>query len=373
VAIVQKSITDLGVWDKLNECIKWGRLYGGAIAVALIDGQDPKTPLNPDTIGPDQFKGIAVLDRWMLEPTLEDLITEYGPDMGMPKYYRVLPNAPALRGAVIHYSRIILRHVGNELPYQQALTENLWGSSVIERLYDRMIAFDGASTGIGQLVYKAYLRTLKVKDLRSVIAQGGKALEGLMRYADQMRRFQNLEGLSLIDMDDELEMQVHGAMSGMSDALTQLGQQLSGATGIPLVRLFGQSPAGLNSTGESDLRMYYDNINQSQMKLMHRGVKNVYGLTARSKGITLPDDHSIAFRSLWQLSDDEKATVAKTTAEAVGGAVDGGLIGHQTALKELRASSRITGIFTNITQEAIDAADDEVMPPVAEKQAGDGT
>jgi hypothetical protein len=44
-----------------------------------------------------------------------------------------MPNAPALRGAAIHYSRVILRHVGTKLPYQQALTENLWGASVIER------------------------------------------------------------------------------------------------------------------------------------------------------------------------------------------------------------------------------------------------
>jgi hypothetical protein len=32
-----------------------------------------------------------------------------------------------------------------------------------------MIAFDSASTGAAQLVHKAYLRTLKVKDMRSVI------------------------------------------------------------------------------------------------------------------------------------------------------------------------------------------------------------
>jgi hypothetical protein len=60
--------------------------------------------------------------------------------------------------------------VGVELPYQQALTENLWGLSIIERLWDRMTMFDSASTGAGQLVYKAWLRTLKVKDLRSVVA-----------------------------------------------------------------------------------------------------------------------------------------------------------------------------------------------------------
>jgi hypothetical protein len=38
---------------------------------------------------------------------------------------------------------------------------------------------------------------------------------------------------------------------------------------------------------------------------------------------------------------------------------------QQGAMKELRQSSKVTGIFTNITQENINAADDLVAPPDA--------
>jgi phage-related protein (TIGR01555 family) len=191
---IETLIGELGVWDTFGDAIRWGRLYGGAVAVMLVEGQDMATPLRPETVGKDQFKGLLTLDRWMLEPDLSDLVTELGPDLGLPKYYRVMENAPALRFQKIHYTRLAIRHVGVALPYQQALSENLWGLSVIERLYDRMAMFDSASTGAGQLVYKSWLRTLKVKDLRSVVAAGNKALEGLTAYADMMRRYQNIEG-----------------------------------------------------------------------------------------------------------------------------------------------------------------------------------
>jgi phage-related protein (TIGR01555 family) len=362
---VETRIRRLGVWDKLNETLKWGRLYGGAIAVMLVDGQDPRTPLRLDSIGRDQFKGILALDRWQLEPALEDLVTEMGPDLGLPKFYRVTANAPALRGAVIHHSRIALRHVGVELPYQQALTENLWGVSVLERLYDRMVGFDSASTGVAQLVYKCFLRTLKVKDLRSVIAAGGKAMTGLAAYAEVMRKYQGIEGLTLIDAEDELDVQTTSAFSGMADALNQLGQQLSGATGIPLTRLFGQSPSGF-STGDADIRNYYDGIAQQQQKLMLRGVTTVYELAARSEGVQLPDNYMAQFAPLWQLDDKEKAEVAERIGNTVAKQVDAATIGRQTALRELRQASRITGVFSNITSEMIDAADDEVLPPDAE-------
>lgn len=363
---LDRRVTSLKIWHSLNECIKWGRLYGGAIAVLLIDGQDMRTPLRIDTIGPGQFKGVTVLDRWMLDPTLDDLVTDFGPDMGMPRYYSVQPNAPALRGAAIHHSRIAVRHAGVDLPFQQRMVENLWGISVLERLYDRMIGFDSASTGAAQLVFKSYLRTLSVAGMRDIVAAGGPPLAGLTSYVDMMRRFQGIEGITLIDAEDKFEAQTTSAMSGMEGVLIHLGQQLSGALQIPLVRLFGQSPAGLNSTGESDMRMYYDSIKQRQMNDIYDGTVKIYRCVAMSEGIELPPTYAMGFKSLWQLKEDEKVGIAKSAAEVITSVLEAGIISPQTALKELRQQSRITGIFTNITRKMIDEADDQIAPPPAE-------
>ncbi len=365
---LDEAATNLGIWEKFNEAVAWGRLYGGSICVMLIDGQDMKTPLRPETVGKGAFKGLCTLDRWMIEPSLSDLVTDFGPYMGMPKYYTVQSNAPALRGQVIHYTRLAARFEGIRLPYQQRLTENLWGISVLERLYDRMIAFDSASTGAAQLVFKSHLRTLKIPGLREIIAAGGAAMTGLVAYADTMRRFQGIEGMTMIDGDDEFEVQSSSASTGIEAIIDKLGAQLSGALQIPLTRLFGQSPAGLSATGESDMRTYYDGINQQQVKTMSAGVNVVYRLMAQSEGIQLPDNFAIQFASLWQLDDSQKAEIAGKVTDAVSKAKDAGLISDQVAMSELRQSSRTTGIFTNITQTIIDAADDQVTPPLGETQ-----
>lgn len=360
---LQRSVVSLGAWHAINECIKWGRLYGGGIAVALVDGQDPRTPLRLETIGPGQFKGLLALDRWMLEPTLEDLVTEYGPRLGTPKYYRVQANAPALKYQSVHYSRVLFRHVGLELPYQQRLIENLWGLSVLERMFDRMVAFDSASTGMAQLVYKSYLRTLKVKDLRQVVAAGGDTLNGLLLYVETMRRMQSMEGMTVIDAEDEVEVQQHQAMSGMADALDRFAEQVSGALQIPLTRLLGKAGGGLNGTNGADLQLYYDQIRQRQNQDMLAGVAATFRLTAASLGMPLPPDFSVEFKSLWEMSDTDKASVAGTTTDAITKAMDAGVFGRKTALRELRQQSTRTGVFTNITEEMIDEADDEVGPP----------
>ncbi|MDR8299848.1 DUF1073 domain-containing protein, partial [Acinetobacter baumannii] len=179
-------------------------LYGGAIAVMLIDGQNVSTPLNVNTIGKDQFKGLLVLDRWMVLPDLQDLVTEYGPDYGMPKYYDVITDSVGLCNQRIDYSRVF-RMDGIKLPYWQAIAENLWGQSVIERLEDRLTIFDSATLGAGQLIYKAHLRTYKVKGLRSLIAAGGRMYDALVEQINQIRLWQSNEGLTLMDAEDTYE------------------------------------------------------------------------------------------------------------------------------------------------------------------------
>ncbi|WP_060466226.1 DUF1073 domain-containing protein [Acinetobacter sp. LMB-5] len=362
---IDQEMDRLQVWGRLNKTIKWSRLYGGAIAVMMIDGQNVSTPLNVNTIGKDQFKGLLVLDRWMVQPTLQDLVTDLGPDYGTPRYYDVITDSVGLCNQRVHYSRVI-RMDGVELPYNQSIAENLWGQSVIERLEDRLTIFDSATLGAGQLVYKAHLRTYKVKGLRSLIAAGGQLYEALVKQINQIRQWQSNEGLTLMDADDTYEAHQYN-FSGLDNILLQFGQQISGATGIPLVRLFGQSPAGLNATGESDLANYYDNINQQQEGRLRTPLQILYAVVHMSVlGKPIPDSFSFIFASLWQLDDEKKANVAKGVSEAVIAVEEAGLIKRSTALKELRQSSEVTGVFSHITDEEIKDADGKDPPPPGE-------
>ncbi|KAF1026124.1 MAG: hypothetical protein GAK29_01525 [Acinetobacter bereziniae] len=362
---INQELDRLQVWDKLNKTIKWSRLYGGAIAVMMIDGQNVSTPLNINTVAKDQFKGLIVLDRWMVVPSLEDLVTEYGPYYGMPKYYDVITDSVGLCNQKIHYSRVV-RMDGVELPYWQAIAENLWGQSVIERLEDRLTIFDSATLGAGQLVYKAHLRTYKVKGLRGIIAKGGLVYDALVKQINMIRQWQSNEGMTLMDAEDTFETHQY-SFTGLDNLLMQFGQQIAGATGIPLVRLFGQSPAGFSATGESDLSNYYDNINQQQEGRMRTPLQTLLAVVSLSKlGKALPDSFKFDFASLWQIDEKVKADVANTVAQAVTTVEESGLISRKTALKELRQSSEVTGIFSHITDEEIEAADDDPPPPKGE-------
>ncbi|MFA5355295.1 MAG: anti-CBASS Acb1 family protein [Candidatus Paceibacterota bacterium] len=354
------ALSTFGIWSNICSGIKWARLYGGAVAIILVDGADYTKPLNIEAIGKDKFKGLVVMDRWMVQPSFGELITDICQDIGKPKFYEVLPGVSTFPAMKIHYTRV-MRFDGIELPYYQKLFENLWGLSVVERIYDRLLAFDSSTTGAAQLLYRAHLRVVQIDGLREALAAGGKTEAAVLKMFQYIRQLQSMEGITLLDGKDQFTTHQY-TFGGVSDILIQFGQQISGATGIPLVRLFGQSPAGLSSTGESDLRNYYDNINRLQENQLRPELDKLFAIIARSKGLKMPSDLEFLFNPLWQLSDTEKSTIAANDSGTISGAESTGLIKKSTALKELRQLSRVTGRFTNITDEDIEDAENEPPP-----------
>lgn len=381
---IKSATSRLRIAQSLNSLIKWGRLYGGAIGVIHVAGQDLGTPLDIATVAKGQFTGISVYDRWQVNPDLVRLIPD-GPDMGLPAYYYLVTtsvnggpasqtsmvSSPDATGQIkVHHSRVI-RNIGIELPFWQAITEMLWGESVLERLWDRLIPFDDATLNAANLVQRANNRTVGIDGLREIIAAGGKAQQGLEKMFEMMREFQTNEGLTLLDKNDQFQTSNY-TFSGLADVLLQFGQQLSGATGIPLVILFGQSPAGLNSTGESDIRTYYDSINSQQESRLRSAWEKIIKLLWRSAlGKDAPKDMEFKFVPLWQMSATDQANVNKTNAETIIGALDAGIIDRPTAMKELRDQGGDSGMFSNITDEEIDLAEKEAAEAPPEPDPAD--
>lgn len=368
---ITSAISRLQVWGSLNDLKKWGALYGGALGVIQIEGQDLSTPLKLDTVAKDQFRGVVVYDRWQLNPVLTDVI-DSGPEMGLPVFYQLVNNltqssptaATAIGMEVVHHSRVI-RNIGIKLPFFQAITEMMWGESVLERLWDRLISFDNATMSSAQLIDRANLRMVGIEGLREILAAGGAAQQGLLAQFEMMRQLQVNEGLTLLDKNDEYQSTAY-SFAGLSDMLLQFGQQLSGAADIPLVRLFCQSPAGLNATGDSDLRMYYDKINAKQEAEFRNGFEILLKVLWRSVyGEAAPKDLSFTFNPLWQMTAKDKSDIAKSNTESIIEANEAGLIDRATGMKELRDTAGETGLFNNISDEAIQEAEDE-DPPLSE-------
>lgn len=350
--------------DKLKRGMQWGRLYGGALGVMLVkhQGYDLSQPLQLDWIMPGDFAGLLIFNRWNgVNPSSELIEDISDPDYGYPKYYTVTD--PAGGGSVkIHHSRVI-RFTGNTLPFWEEIAEMQWGASVVESIFDELRKRDNVSWNIAQLTFMANIRVLKMQDLGQLLAATDNESQAeLLRTLEAQNMLLNNMGMQVMDAADGLETHQY-TFGGLADCYQQFIMDISGAAEIPVTRLFGRSPSGLNATGESDLQNYYDMIAEKQESYLRPILNKVLPPFVISTLGSLPDDFDFEFDPVAEPSDKERADLAKCGTDNVVAAYNAGLISQRTALKELKQQSERTGVWTNITDEDIERASDSVEPP----------
>lgn len=350
--------------DKLKRGMQWGRLYGGALGVMLVkhQGYDLSQPLQLDWIMPGDFAGLLIFDRWNgVNPSSELIEDISDSDYGYPKYYTVTD--PAGGGSVkIHHSRVI-RFTGNTLPFWEEIAEMQWGASVVESIFDELRKRDNVSWNIAQLTFMANIRVLKMQDLGQLLAATDNESQAeLLRTLEAQNMLLNNMGMQVMDAADGLETHQY-TFGGLADCYQQFIMDISGAAEIPVTRLFGRSPSGLNATGESDLQNYYDMIAEKQESYLRPILNKVLPPFIISTLGSLPDDFDFEFDPVAEPTDKERADLAKCGTDNVVAAYNAGLISQRTALKELKQQSERTGVWTNITDEDIERASDSVEPP----------
>ncbi|WP_304282587.1 phage portal protein [Phascolarctobacterium succinatutens] len=350
--------------DKIKRGMQWGRLYGGALGVMLVkhQGYDLSQPLQLDWIMPGDFAGLLIFDRWNgVNPSSELIEDISDPDYGFPKYYTVTD--PAGGGSVkIHHSRVA-RFTGNTLPFWEEIAEMQWGASVVESIFDELRKRDNVSWNIAQLTFMANIRVLKMQDLGQLLAATDNESQAeLLRTLEAQNMLLNNMGMQVMDAADGLETHQY-TFGGLADCYQQFIMDISGAAEIPVTRLFGRSPSGLNATGESDLQNYYDMIAEKQESYLRPILNKVLPPFIISTLGSLPDDFDFEFDPVAEPTDKERADLAKCGTDNVVAAYNAGLISQRTALKELKQQSERTGVWTNITDEDIERASDSVEPP----------
>lgn len=341
--------------ERINEGMRWGRLYGGAAGLILIRGQEGMLdqPLDYDSIMPGSFAGLYIVDRWCgITPDIGIVSDIRDPDFGLPEYYTINGEESRII-AKVHHSRII-RFTGRDLPFLEKMAEMYWGESEIEALYTDVVKHDCVSSNMAALTFRANTDTMKVQNLDQLFS---------ITSAERQRRFWNVVqaqsvvksnfGILLVNKDDEITNTQY-TFTGLQEVYDSMCLDLAGASRIPVTKLFGRSPAGMNATGESDLQNYYDYVDTLRESKLKPIIYKLLPVIAMSAWGAIPDDIDIAFPPLWTPTAKEVAEIAKAKAETIVAAFQSGLLDQSASQKELKKLAEETGMFDSISDEDIE-------------------
>lgn len=340
------------IWSLLTDAIRWARLYGGSIiCVDMVDGQ-PSIPINRN----GEIAGFRVFDRYEITPDTQNLLQ--GENAGLPSNYIVSPNIYQ-KSFTLDASRAI-RFVGTPLPHDQAVGEDLWGDSVVQSLSVVLDRYENGMQSSEELLKRSYLRFLGIRDFWKSMSTGSpEVAQSISKAIETINQVQNISGITAADSEDKFETQQY-SFGGIKDVLNAFAQDVSGATGVPLVRLFGMSPSGF-ATGEADLKNYYMSIKRAQEAMLREPIERLAKLFLVSAGYS--EEVDFQFISHNEPSEMEKIQSTQAAVSMILQVHEAGLINAERALEEIsRLSDNSGGIFSSITPDDVKQVADDPIP-----------
>lgn len=320
---IQKRIRLVGWNTNAEQSLKWSRLYGGALAVMILnDGcDDLAMPVNWKKV--KGIEEIVVYDRSCVQPDYSSLYRGYGSvyngsnkksKFRKPEFYNVFSMYGNFR---VHESRCLVFQNG-VMPEKTGSAEyRYWGVPEYTRIKQALRETITAHGYSVRLLERCVQAVYKMKNLSQLLAtdEGENQVLKRLQVIDMARNI-----LNSISIDSEGEDYDFRSISltGVKEVIETVCNMLSAITEIPQTKLFGRSPAGMNSTGESDLENFYSFVGKIQEMQLKNNLCTLIDVIIQigiNKGeLTDAPDYELEFEPLQDESETEKATVEQTKA-----------------------------------------------------------
>lgn len=339
---IEQAEKKFAVRHKINEALRWARLYGGCLVILGTKDKDLSKPLKVENIRKGDLRYLHVMDRWRVSASTSLNQDLDSPNFGMPEKYFIAESA-----IEIHHTRV-LRFNGQKLPYFAWRRNAMWDDSELQHVLDSLMNCDMTTQSIATMLFESNVDVVKAEGLADILASkdGEAKLTKRFQLAAILKSFNRM---LLLDGSESYEKK-QNSFANLDKVLEKFMVDVCGAADIPMTRLFGQSPGGLNSTGDGDIRNYYDMVSSKQEKDLRPQLEYLYEILVRSELGSMPDDFRFDFNPLWQVSATEQATIDKSRAEQDKIYLDSGVITPPLVARELKER----GTYRNLTDDDIE-------------------
>jgi len=285
--------------DVVREALVKARIFGAAfIYVGADDAQQQDMPLNIKRVRDVRFLNVLTTKDLSHQRFYDDPNSEH---YGSCELYR-LKASTHKAATTIHESRLI--------PFfgTAPLDHRHFPPSVLQRIYPVLQQFHSAWQATSHLMSDAAQGIFKLKGLHS--AMSSNRSEDLLKRMELVDMSRSISRSIILDAEDEDFRRDTYGFAGVPEILEKMMLRLAAAARMPVSLLMGQAPAGMNATGESDTRFFYDQVKAEQEALkpkIARLIKIISGNEETDVGVDFP--------ALWQMTEREKAELRRMEAE----------------------------------------------------------
>ena len=277
---------------------------------SMGNGRDEasKAKINPD----HPLLRVAPVEAMWCYPARYNSNNPLKPDWYNPQTWFVM-------GTEVHASRLLL-FVGMPVPDILKPAYAFGGlsrSQVAKPYVDNWLT---TRQSVNDLIHAFSVMILQT-DMQSVLqsgnagAGGDAAVDAFFTRLDMFNNLRDNRGIFALNKDTEDFKNVVVPLSTLDQLQAQSQEHMAAVSRIPLVKLLGISPHGLNATAEPEIRVFYDTIHAQQEAFFRPNLTRVVDFVQLSLWGEVDPALTIKFEQLWSLDEKEEAEVRKIEAE----------------------------------------------------------
>lgn len=370
ITAIEEEEKRLGYWQKVMDVMIRGRLFGGAALLIGTGESDLMTPLDPARIRKEGIKYLQVLTKTQLKPSeLDDNLASV--TYGEPLRYTL----SSARGEQIdiHPSRLV-RFIGNPVRDPSFAQNTLyagWGESILEAVFSAVKNADSGSHNMTTLLFEANVDVINIPDFMTSLADPSYEARfhnrlGLAAAA------KGINGMLILD-GNETYTRKQINFSGIPEVVMSLLQIAAGAVDIPITRFLGQTPSGLSSTGEGDMKNYYDRLNGNQTLEITPTLRMLDECLIQSALGKRPPEIFYLWSPLEQMNEKEQAEIGKLYGDTANALKTAGIFTQEELRTVVANQLTENGIYPGLEDAMEETGDDweELINGTPEEQAAE--
>lgn len=241
------------------------------------------------------------------------------------------PIAWYVLGHKVHASRL-LTFVGREVPDLLKPAYNFGGISLAQLMQPYVDRWLKTADGVNRLINNFSMVTL-MTDMGDALAGGmGTQMDARAKLFVKIR---NNQGLTVLNKDTEELTAVNIPLAGLSDLQAQSQEHMAAPSHIPMVKLTGVTPAGLNANSDGEIEVWENFVIAWVNKLCGQHLKTVIDLIQLNEFGDIDDAITHRFIPLSSPTVKELAEIRKADADSGVALIAAGVVSPEEERERL--------------------------------------
>lgn len=335
---LRQAFQDFNVQACFRQCAVYDGFFGRGQLYVNIKGQDSDQRRKLPLVVDDENKGVTIPKGSLLgfkpiEPIWTTPYMYNSVDPTAPDFYN--PPAWYVLGKQTHSSRL-LTFVSRPLPDILKPAYNFSGMSLSQLIEPYVVRWLKTVDSVNRLLSN-FSTTGIMTNMEATLQGDSSELLKRIQVFNQMR---DNRGTMVLDKDTEEMFQFNVPLSGLHELQAQAQEHMAAPTHIPLVKLTGITPAGLNASADGEIKVFYDYVGSEQQDLLDPNLTVVSKIIQLHLWGKVDPDIKAEWVPLDSPTDKEESEMRKADGDRDKGYVDSGIVSPDEVRERLRNNPR---------------------------------